>query len=171
VLDPYYVLGVSLNATPEEIRAAYRRRAAESHPDRHPPEKRAWASEQMKQLNAARDLLLDPVRRARHDEKMRLEMQKAMWRAKRDAYAPPPPAETRVRRRSRAGWLTSWLFILGLLLLIPWLLSLSALPLDAANPLTWIVGLARCVGGMFVFILLAAGVTYFLYSLTQALKR
>ena len=118
MLDPYYLLGVELTAAPEEIRAAYRRRAAEIHPDLQPPEKREWASERMKQTNAARDLLLDPRRRAKYDEQMRLEMEKARWRAKRDAYAPPvdfyPP------RRPRRG-LWRWpfaLLALGWLLLI-----------------------------------------------------
>lgn len=130
MLDPYYLLGVELSSTPEEIRAAYRRRAAEVHPDIQPPEKREWSSERMKQLNAARDLLLDPGRRAKYDEQMRLEMQKAQWRAKREAYTPPvdfyAPPPPRRRRRSwfitllGAGWLT-----LICLCLLPLLFSLT----------------------------------------------
>lgn len=54
------MLGLPVSATPGEIRAAYRRRAAELHPDRQPPDKKDWASEQMKQLNQARDTLLNP---------------------------------------------------------------------------------------------------------------
>lgn len=34
--DPYIVLGVDRSATLDEIKTAYRRRAHETHPDRHP---------------------------------------------------------------------------------------------------------------------------------------
>lgn len=117
MLDPYYLLGIELHATSDEIRAAYRRRAAEIHPDTQPPEKREWASERMKQLNAARDLLLDPKRRAEYDERMRLEMEKAKWRARRDAYVPPADFYPPRRRRWRVSWFTA-LLASGWLLLI-----------------------------------------------------
>ncbi len=118
MLDPYYLLGVELNTTPDDIRAAYRRRAAEIHPDLQPPEKREWASERMKQLNAARDLLLDPERRAKYDEQMRLEMEKARWRAKQDAYVSPTPGSFYPPRRQQRGpW--RWPFVL---LALGWLL-------------------------------------------------
>ncbi|MGH2523959.1 MAG: DnaJ domain-containing protein [Anaerolineales bacterium] len=64
--DPYDLLGLLPDATRREIRAAYRRRAADCHPDRQPPDKKAWALEQMVQLNAARDLLFDPHQRAQY---------------------------------------------------------------------------------------------------------
>jgi curved DNA-binding protein CbpA len=118
MLDPYYLLGVELNATPDEIRTAYRRRAAEVHPDIQPPERRAWASERMKQLNAARDLLLDPKRRIEYDEHMRLEMEKAKWRARRDAYARPADFRSpRRQRRGRMAWAAN-IVLLGWLMLI-----------------------------------------------------
>ena len=34
--DPYRVLGVSPNATQDEIKKAYRKKAKEYHPDLHP---------------------------------------------------------------------------------------------------------------------------------------
>lgn len=61
--DPLNVLGVAPNASEDDIRAAYRRRAAQIHPDVQPAEKKAWAEAQMRELNAARDWLLDPARR------------------------------------------------------------------------------------------------------------
>jgi len=130
MLDPYYLLDVPYQATPDEIRAAYRRRAAELHPDIHPPEKREWASEQMKQLNAARDLLLDPAQRIAYNEHSRLEMKKAMWRARRDA--PQPPEGTHPRRRMVPGY---WLVLFFAAL--PWvcLALVSLFPSETRPPL------------------------------------
>ena len=46
------ILGVGLAAAPDEIRAAYRRKIAEAHPDR------GGSHEQAARLTAARDMLL-----------------------------------------------------------------------------------------------------------------
>lgn len=60
----YAILGVSLNATAAEIKAAYRRRAKELHPDRN----RAHdASAQFRLLNEAYGALNDPASRAMYD--------------------------------------------------------------------------------------------------------
>jgi hypothetical protein len=67
--NPYQVLGLKPGATADEIRAAYRRLAAQIHPDTQPAERKDWAAEQMRVLNAARDVLLDPERRAEYDER------------------------------------------------------------------------------------------------------
>lgn len=63
--NPYAVLGVERDATPEEIRGAYRRAARASHPDLHPGD--ASAIERFKQVQVAYELLGDPVRRAAYD--------------------------------------------------------------------------------------------------------
>lgn len=62
--NPHTVLGVPPHASEDDIRAAYRRRAAQVHPDVQPADKKAWAETQMRELNAARDRLLDPTHRA-----------------------------------------------------------------------------------------------------------
>jgi len=51
-LDPYSILGVSQNATQEEVKNAYQRKAFEVHPDRNPG-KEKWANEEMAKVNAA----------------------------------------------------------------------------------------------------------------------
>jgi len=62
VSDPYETLGVSPDASKEEIKRAYRRRAAKAHPDR-----KGGSAEAMKQLNTAYALLSDDAARERYD--------------------------------------------------------------------------------------------------------
>lgn len=64
-VDHYRVLGVAPTATTAEIRQAFRRAVHLHHADRHPDD--AAASERMRRIVAARDVLCDPTRRARFD--------------------------------------------------------------------------------------------------------
>jgi molecular chaperone DnaJ len=59
--DHYDVLGVSRQATAEEIKRAYRRRARELHPDANPDDPTAEA--RFKELARAYEVLSDPERR------------------------------------------------------------------------------------------------------------
>lgn len=56
--DPYKVLGVSPNATDEEIKQAYRRLAKKYHPDRNPDDKEA--ARKMQEVNAAYEQIKNP---------------------------------------------------------------------------------------------------------------
>lgn len=68
----YDLLEVSPNASPEVIKAAYRQLALKYHPDQQPDARaRQQAEERMKQINAAYDVLSDPVRRAEYDRQLR----------------------------------------------------------------------------------------------------
>lgn len=64
----YEVLGIQRAATLIQIKSAYRRKALENHPDRHPDEKEKYA-EIMKEINNAYAVLSDPDRRAEYDKK------------------------------------------------------------------------------------------------------
>ncbi len=64
--DYYEVLGVSKNATEEDIKRAYRKKAKECHPDLHPDDKEAV--ERFKELNEANEVLMDKDKRARYDQ-------------------------------------------------------------------------------------------------------
>jgi hypothetical protein len=57
----YEVLGVSNDATQEEIKQAYRKRALECHPDVVPEANRAAASSEFIRLSTAYDALTDPT--------------------------------------------------------------------------------------------------------------
>ncbi|MCC6553474.1 MAG: molecular chaperone DnaJ [Polyangiaceae bacterium] len=63
--DPYDVLGVGRSATQEEIKSAFRRLAAQHHPDKNPGDD--GAQQRFKELNAAYQILSDPQKRAAFD--------------------------------------------------------------------------------------------------------
>ncbi len=63
--DPYEVLGVSRDATAEEIKSAYRRLARRYHPDVNPGDHEA--EEKFKEIGQAHAILSDPDKRARFD--------------------------------------------------------------------------------------------------------
>jgi molecular chaperone DnaJ len=65
VADHYEALGVDKNATPEEIKKAYRKLAREFHPDVNPD---ASASDRFKTVTHAYDVLSDPRQRQEYDQ-------------------------------------------------------------------------------------------------------
>jgi DnaJ-class molecular chaperone len=63
--DPYKILGVARDATPGDIKKAFRRLSSEFHPDRN---KDPAATKRMKDINWASDILSDPEKRANFDQ-------------------------------------------------------------------------------------------------------
>ncbi len=76
-VDHYAVLGLAPTATAAEIRRAFHRLVAREHADLHGSD--PGALERNRQLNLAREALVDPYRRARFDRERRIHL-----------AAPPP---------------------------------------------------------------------------------
>ncbi len=64
--DYYEILGVSKNATPAEIKKAYRKKAIKYHPDKNPGDKAA--EENFKKAAEAYEILSDDNKKTRYDQ-------------------------------------------------------------------------------------------------------
>jgi len=65
-IDYYKILGVPKDIPQADIKAAYRKRSKQFHPDLHPDDPKAKAKFQL--LNEAYEVLNDPDKRARYDQ-------------------------------------------------------------------------------------------------------
>ncbi|MEO6721058.1 MAG: J domain-containing protein [Ferruginibacter sp.] len=65
-IDYYQVLGVSKNASEDEIKKAYRKMARKLHPDLNPNDKEAH--KKFQQVNEANEVLSDPEKRKKYDQ-------------------------------------------------------------------------------------------------------
>ena len=63
--DYYEILGVSRNATDEELKKAYRKLALQYHPDRNPGDKQS--EETFKEISEAYAVLCDPQKRSKYE--------------------------------------------------------------------------------------------------------
>lgn len=103
----YRLLGVSRDATDQEIKRAYRRLARELHPDVNPDK---TAQDKYKAAAIAYETLSDPQKRKAHDETLqqgaggffgRSSGTGRDFNAKADAAQPPHEREDEVMRRAR----------------------------------------------------------------------
>ena len=65
-IDYYKILGVDKNIPQKDVRAAYRKRAKQFHPDLHPNDPKAKAKFQA--LSEAYEVIGDPDKRAKYDK-------------------------------------------------------------------------------------------------------
>jgi curved DNA-binding protein len=78
--DYYEILGVTKDASSEEIKKVYRRLARQYHPDLNPGDKEA--EEKFKTIGEAYEILSDPSRRSQYDQFSRYWKQKGFAGAK-----------------------------------------------------------------------------------------
>lgn len=105
----YRLLGLSPEATQEDIRKAHRRLVHEYHPDANPDD--SSAEERFKEIQRAYDTLSDPEKRRAYDEKLQSPHVRRPWRtgatregeasATRGAANPDNHGETARTERSR----------------------------------------------------------------------
>ena len=65
-VDYYQILGVSKDASDEDIKKAYRKLARKNHPDLNPND--AEANRKFQQINEANEVLSDPEKRKKYDQ-------------------------------------------------------------------------------------------------------
>lgn len=75
--DPYSVLGLTPDATDEEVKRAYRALAKKYHPDMNPGD--AHAAEMMNKINAAYDQIKNPQQRTTTQQRQAYEDPFAGW--------------------------------------------------------------------------------------------
>lgn len=98
----YEILGIASDATPAQIKVAYRQAAKKHHPDRHADELvKREATRQMQQINLAHDVLKDAAKRQKYDLRV---AQAPLLNA---PTAPRPAAQPRPSRR-RASTSNPW---------------------------------------------------------------
>lgn len=97
--DLYVILGVPPDATPEELRVAYRERAAVLHPDRFDPDRNpaAWsaANQMLRDLNAAYHILSTPDLRRQYDGRHAASLRSQSEGQVRSDRSPQPRAGSR----------------------------------------------------------------------------
>ncbi|HLF06413.1 MAG TPA: DnaJ C-terminal domain-containing protein [Thermoplasmata archaeon] len=64
--DHYRTLGVARDASPDQVKGAFRELAKKYHPDKN-REKRKWAEEKFKEISEAYEVLADPKKRRFYD--------------------------------------------------------------------------------------------------------
>jgi hypothetical protein len=124
----YDVLQVERDATPERVRAAYRKLAQKYHPDKMPDN--ANAVRAMTAINAAYEVLSDAHRRAEHD----LWIRRAGRISQPIPAAPPLPKDLWAYLHPAISW--PWYLLFGTMVValgtVATALYLTAMPARAA---------------------------------------
>ena len=107
MINYYHVLGLNENATPEEIKASFKKLAVKFHPDKHPG--RSDMEEKFKEINQAHQILSDPYEKARFDLKLKYQQfsdsntqQPPYAYRRKPSYSRPSYRYTKVDQRQNA---------------------------------------------------------------------
>lgn len=93
--DYYYILGVDENASPEQIKSAFRKLSMKFHPDKNNGEK--FYEDQFKAILEAWDVLSDPAKKAGYDQQLKRYRSAAANIAYKDALIRKYEEELRSR--------------------------------------------------------------------------
>lgn len=88
MINYYHILGISRQASSQEIKAAYRRLALRYHPDKNPGS--SYAEDRFKEISHAYQVLKDPAKKAKHDLMLAYEELQAQAGTGRPAPAQEP---------------------------------------------------------------------------------
>ncbi|KAG5472327.1 hypothetical protein LSCM1_03726 [Leishmania martiniquensis] len=101
-LNYYRSLGVDTDATPQEVKTAYRQLALRYHPDVAEEAQRAQAEMLFRRISEAYEVLSDPVRRRAHDAELGIKTRRTQQPSTTAEAAGTPPAAN-AKAGARAG--------------------------------------------------------------------
>lgn len=81
--NPYEVLDIKRDASPEEVKRAYRKKSTACHPDLHPGPN---AQQEFERVKAAYDTLSDTEKRRRYDQTAGVDLTKGARMAVEDYW-------------------------------------------------------------------------------------
>lgn len=85
VTDPYSVLGITKDATEQEIKKAYRQKAKLYHPDFHPDDPEA--ARKMNEVNEAYDMLTNPDKYASRRAQQQQQQSRQQYQSSENRYS------------------------------------------------------------------------------------
>src|SRR5215217_1940676 len=99
--DPYNALGLSREATQEDIRKTHRKLVRKYHPDANPEDPRA--EERFKEVQRAYEVLSDEKKRREYDEGLRTSSRGSPGRSRSRESSRESSSRPRARAGARAG--------------------------------------------------------------------
>lgn len=102
--DHYQTLGISENASQEEIKAAFRRLAVKYHPDKHGGH--SAMEESFKRINEAYQVLSNPYEKTRYDLKRQFDQVQYTVESEPVYHYSPRPAPV---REEKINWRENWI--------------------------------------------------------------